>query len=90
MKEKVYMLCDWTDAKAASIDQCLNIGVEHMGNCAGRIVREDGSVIGSHYSSSFGWLRADLMSKLDDESKYEVIDLVGQSVPARFQQVVSA
>jgi len=44
--EKVYLVCDYTDEKAAKIDCCPNIGVEYMGNCGGRIVREDGTVIG--------------------------------------------
>lgn len=82
--EKVYMLCDRTDSKAASIQEALNCGVEYMGNCTGRIVREDGTVIGQHWSSSFGWLRSDLRSKLDDPSKYEIVDLIGQPVPERF------
>jgi hypothetical protein len=84
--ERVYMVCDYTDSKASSIDSAPNIGVEHMGNCGGRILREDGSEIGGHHSSSFGWLRADLRSKLDDPSKYEVVDLIGHPVPERFKR----
>ena len=84
--EKVYMVCDYTDSKAASISGAPNIGVEYMGNCGGRILREDGSEIGRHHSSSFGWLREDLRSKLDDPSKYEVVDLICQPVPERFQR----
>jgi hypothetical protein len=84
--EKVYMVCDYTDNKASSIDGAPNIGVEYMGNCGGRILREDGSEIGRHHSSSFGWLRSDLRRKLDDLSKYEVVDLIGQQVPERFQR----
>lgn len=83
--EKVYMVCDWSDAIAASISGTPNIGVEYMGNCTGRILREDGSEIGGHHSSSFGWLRSDLRSKLDDPSKYEIVDLIGQPVPERFK-----
>lgn len=84
--ETVYMVCDYTDIKASSISGAPHIGVEHMGDCRGRILREDGSLIGSHCSSSFGWLRLDLRSKLDDPSKYEIIDLVGQPVPMRFRR----
>ena len=84
-KEKVYMVCDYTDKKAAEINEAWNVGVEYMGNCGGRILREDGSVIGSHHSSSFGWLRNDLQRKLDDAEKYEIVDLIGQPVPERFQ-----
>ena len=84
MMETVYMVCDNYDAKAASIQDAPHIGIELMGNCQGRILREDGSLIGAHWSSSFGWLRYDLKSKLDDPSKYEVVDLIGQPVPARF------
>ena len=84
--ERVYMVCDYTDSTAASISGALNIGVEYMGNCGGRILREDGSEIGCHNSSSFGWLREDLRSKLDDPRKYEIVDLIGQPVPERFQR----
>jgi len=82
--ETVYMVCDYTDEKAAEISEALNVGVEYMGSCGGRILREDGSEIGSHHSSSFGWLRSDLKSKLDDPSKYEIVDLIGKEVPERF------
>ena len=82
---QVYMVCDYTDKKAADISGCPNVGVEYMGNCGGRILREDGSIIGQHHSSSFGWLRSDLESKLDDPSKYEIVDLIGQPVPERFK-----
>lgn len=90
-KIKVYMVCDYTDDRAAEISGCPNIGVEFMGNCAGRILWEDGTVIGAHYSSSFGWLRNDLKNKLDNPSKYEIIDLIGQPLPDIFvkAQVVS-
>lgn len=85
MKEKVYMVCDYFDEKAASISGTPNIGVEFMGNCSGRILSEVGEELGYHYSSSFGWLRHDLMSKLDDPSKYEIIDLIGKEVPEKFK-----
>jgi hypothetical protein len=82
-KEKVYMICDWHDGKAAGA--AWNIGVEYMGNCSGRILKEDGTEIGRHHSSTFGWLRSDLMNKLDDSNKYEVIDLIEQETPERFR-----
>lgn len=84
--ERVYMVCDSHDEKAASIDGAPNVGIEFLGNCSGRILRDDGSEIGCHYSSTFGWLREDLKSKLDDPSKYEIVDLIGQPVPERFQK----
>lgn len=84
VKQRVYMVCDWTDARAQAIDGAPDIGVEYMGNCGGRILREDGSELGHHWSSSFGWLRRDLLEKLDDPARYEVIDLIGQPVPERF------
>lgn len=77
------MVCDWHDGKAEG--GAWDIGVEHMGNCAGRILREDGSEIGHHYSSTFGWLRYDLKNKLHDEDDYEIIDLINQEVPERFR-----
>lgn len=83
--QKVYMVCDYTDEKASGILGTPNIGVEYMGNCGGRIIHEDGTVIGRHHSSSFGWLRNDLRSKLDDPTKYEIIDLIGQPVPDIFK-----
>lgn len=83
--KKVYMVCDYTDDKAASIQGAPNIGVEYMGDCGGRILHEDGTLIGGHHSSSFGWLRNDLKRKLDNPSKYEIIDLIGKPVPKKFQ-----
>lgn len=82
--EKIYIVCDYTDNKASSILGSPNIGVEYMGDCGGRILKEDGTEIDRHHSSSFGWLRRDLLDKLDDPSKYEIVDLIGQSVPKRF------
>jgi len=84
--EKVCMVCDRFDARAAECG-AWNVGVEHMGNCSGRILREDGSEIGAHSSSSFGWLREDLAWKLDDPAKYEIVDLIGDPVPDRFATV---
>lgn len=82
--EKVYMVCDYTDDKASSIGGTPNVGVEYMGNCGGRVLKEGGTEIGRHHSSSFGWLRADLKYKLAGK-EYEVIDLIGQPVPDRFK-----
>jgi len=84
MKEKVYMVCDYTNEKAAEIQGCPNIGVEYMGDCGGRIIRENGEVIGRHHSSSYGWLRHDLQRKLDNPENYEVVDLIGLEVPEKF------
>ena len=82
-KEKVFMVCDWHDGKA--FGGAWNIGIEYMGNCTGRILKEDGTEIGRHHSSTFGWLRIDLRSKLDDPNKYEIIDLIEQEVPEQFR-----
>lgn len=82
-KEKVYMVCDWNVGNVHCGAQ--NIGVEYMGDCSGRILKEDGTLIGQHHSSSFGWLRDDLKSKLDDETKYEIVDLIEQKVPDKFK-----
>ncbi len=81
-KEKVYMVCDWHDGNAEG--RAWNIGIEYMGNCTGRILKEDGTKIGSHFSSTLGWLRQDLKRKLDNQDDYEIIDLIGQEVPERF------
>ena len=80
--KKVYLVCDYADSRAISIDGTPNIGIEHLGNCGGRILREDGFEIGHHHSSTIGWLRSDLISKLDDPSKYEIVDLIGKPVPS--------
>jgi len=85
MNEKVYMVCDKFDDKASKIEDCPNIGIEFMGTCAGRILREDGTEIGRHVSSSFGWLRNDLKLKLGDQSKYDIVDLIGKPVPEKFR-----
>ena len=82
--EKVYMVCDTTDKRASEINDAWVTNVENMGHCSGRILREDGTEIGRHHSSSFGWLRSDLKSKLDDPSNYEIIDLIGKETPRRF------
>jgi hypothetical protein len=82
--KKAYMVCDYTDEKASSISGCPNIGVEHMGNCGGRILSEYGVEIGLHHSSSFGFLRNDLINKLDNRDDYEIVDLIGKEVPERF------
>jgi len=88
-KEKVYMVCDRHNAKAAECG-AWDVGVEHMGSCSGRILREDGSEIGAHSSSSFGWLRLDLARKLPDPSAVEIVDLIGQPVPERFSLAAEA
>jgi len=85
MKKKVYMVCDYTDDKAASIEDAREVGVEFMGNCGGRLLHEDGTEIGRHTSSSFGWLRSDLPRKLHNIEDYDVVDLIGQDVPERFK-----
>ena len=84
--EKVYMVCDVSDAKARLIKGCPNVGVEHLGNCAGRIVKEDGSMIGCHFSSTLDFLRYDLINKLDNPDAYEIVDLIDEPCPERFKQ----
>lgn len=82
-KEKVYMVCDWHEGNVGM--GAANIGIEYMGDCKGRILREDGSEIGRYHSSSYGWLRSDLMRKLDNPENYEIIDLIESPVPERFK-----
>ena len=84
-KPVVYMVCDYTDNKASQISGTPNVGVEYMGDCGGRILHEDGTEIGRHHSSSFGWLRSDLKCKLDDPTQYVIIDLIGRPVPDKFK-----
>lgn len=85
MKKKAYMICDWADDKARAINSAPHIGVEYMGNCHGRIVDENNKTLGTHFSSSYGWLRNDLSSKVDSE-EYEVVDLIGKEVPEKFRR----
>jgi len=86
-KEKVYMVCDSHDEKAVNAPTSPCVGVEHGGWCNGRILKEDGTVLGSHHSSSFGWLRQDLKYKIKDNlDRYEIVDLIGQPVPERFKR----
>ena len=49
------------------------------------LVKEDGTEIGRHYSSTYGWLRWDLIRKLDDPANYEIIDLIEKEVPEQFR-----
>lgn len=56
------------------------------GDYWGRVVREDGSLIGGHVSSTLAWLRRDLLAHLDDPDKYEVVDLIGEPIPDRFRE----
>jgi len=79
-KPKAYMICTHTDAIASSMDSAPNIGVEFMGNCSGEIVDESGKVLGRHFSSSFGWLRLDLASKVS-HADYDIVDLIGKEIP---------
>jgi hypothetical protein len=87
--QKVYLVCAWTDEKAKSIKDAPNIGVEFMGHCLGYTILETGEIIGQHHSSSFGWLREDLKSKVDcyaqnkniPRDSFEVIDLIGKDIP---------
>ena len=86
-KQTVYMVCDWHDGKAEG--GAWNVGVEYMGNCTGRILSENGELIGNHWSSTFGWLRSDLLSKLDNQENYNIVDLIGREVPERFKLPVA-
>lgn len=92
MTTKVYFVCDYADEKAASISDAPNIGIEYMGDCGGRVLLEDGTMIGYHHSSSFGWLRSDLKYYADKYmcgKPYEIIDLIGQDVPEKFRKNVA-
>jgi len=76
MKVKVYLICDHADQKASKIKGCPNIGIEHLGSCWGRIIQEDGRFIGSHSSTTIGWLRHDLISKLRNPDDWEIVDCI--------------
>lgn len=82
MKEKAYLVCDFREGDVDC--GALNVGVEFMGNCHGRVLTEDGTKIGQHYSSSIGWLRIDLTRNIDLDI-YDIIDLLDQPVPENFK-----
>lgn len=68
--------------------------VYHNGNenldCGGIIVDENGNILGQHHSSSFSWLRNDLMNKPDiDYNMYSVIDLIGKEVPQKIIEILN-
>jgi len=84
--KKVYMVCDYADEKAKKLG-ALDIGIEFLGNCHGRILHEDGTLISGYHSSTIEWLRKDLKTQLDKNEEYEIIDLIGQEVPERFKLV---
>lgn len=81
---KVYLLCDRADDKALAMDDAPECGVDLLGSCTGRIVTEEGEELGRPLSSTIGWLRSDLMSKLEPDHGYEIIDLLREEVPERF------
>lgn len=69
VKPKVYMIAwSWSS----------NDG---RGDCQGSLLDSDGNILGSHYSSSFGWLRNDLRCKVSNPDDYEFVDLIGKEVP---------
>ncbi len=69
-REKVYMVRDFTNDR---------------GWCYGRLLHENGTEIGYHWSSSISFLREDLKSKLKDISSYDVVDFIGEPTPERFK-----
>lgn len=84
-KKKAYMICDYADKRAKEQNEPMNVGIEFMGNCSGRIVDENNNTLGSHFSSNYGWLRHDLSSKVS-EDEYEIVDLIGKEVPEKFKK----
>lgn len=68
-KEKLYMVCDRSPAMG-------RLGI-------GRLLRENGELVGRHASSSLSFLREDLRAKVN--SQFEITDLIGHPVPERFR-----
>lgn len=83
--KRAYMVLDSADEKARTVKGCPNIGVEHLGLCNGRLLDEDGNILGQHTSSTLDFLRSDLKYKLENPDDYEIIDLIGQPTPERFK-----
>lgn len=84
MKELLYLILTFTDEKAKKWGfLCPNLGIEYLGNCAGIIVNYNGLILGSHYSSTFGFLTMDLLSKIKHIKDFEIINLIGKEVPAK-------
>lgn len=72
-KPKVYLVSDMPEY------------TEGLVYTQGRILKEDGTVLGSHISSDYRWLLTDLLLKLDNIADYDIVNLIGKKVPARFQ-----
>lgn len=73
-KTTVYMVCDFMVGEA--------------GDCAGRILYENGKEIGRHYSTSLDMLRLELKGKLGSINKpydFEVVDIFWDPKPERFK-----
>ena len=83
-KPKLYMVCDFR--KGNYNQGANNIGIEFMGDCGGRLLDEEGKQLGEHWSSSNGWLRKDLRSKVENPNDYEFIDLIDEECPIRFKK----
>jgi hypothetical protein len=69
---KAYMNLVRCDERARKEDLVQNI--EAGGWCFGQLVAEDGTLLGEHTSSTIGWLRQDLLSKLQNGHSFEVVD----------------
>jgi len=63
MRERIYLTCEAIE----------------RGDYLGTVMKEDGTILGSHISSSTQWLRHDLMRKIDTE-QYEIIDMIEDDV----------
>lgn len=75
-KVKVFLVCLHADEKAINIKDAPEMGVEFMGTCFGIAIDDNGKILGQHTSSSLGWLRKDLIAKLENPDNYEIIDLI--------------
>lgn len=73
-KPKVYLMLDFIDTRNGFNDP----------GYGGRILKEDGTLIDYHYSSSPSCLRDDLLKKLDNADDYEVINWIGRPIPEKF------
>jgi len=84
-KQKVYIVCDSCNGIIDTYEEFNVDFIDYLNRCDGRILTENGSLIGKHTSNSIRCLRKDLKEKLDDQSKYEIIDLIGKHVDAKFR-----
>lgn len=84
--KKVYLICDSVYNPKDTYVSDWSSTVEYHKMCHGRVVDENGIMLGQHCSSSFSFLRRDLASKVN-RAEVEIVDLIGK--PAEVLELVA-